>query len=160
MELVRLAAAASQRDGVVRASRDHLILLQCTDAETVLVAASLVGQLTSDVGVWLLITDAYPAQLAARDVATLSAIVPLRHVAVEARAHSKDHADVLQSLLTNDEVNFTNDVARISGAYNRPAPPTPVTVWSYDQDRLVSGDDVLTKVRVEVRAEGELTYFA
>ena len=160
MELVHFAAATSERDEVVRATRDHLIVFQCTDAETVLVAASLVDRVTSDFGVWLSVTDAYPAQLAARDVATLSAIVPLRHVVVEASSRSKDHADVLRALLTNDEVNFTNDVARISGAYNRPAPPKPVTVWSYGRDRLVDGDDVLTKVRLEERAVGALTYFA
>jgi hypothetical protein len=159
MELVHLAAAESRRDEVVRASFDHLILFQCTDAETVLVAASLVDRVTNDFGVWLSVTSAYPAQLAARDVATLSAIVPLRHVVVQASSHSGEHADVLRALLTNDEVNFTNDVARIAGAYNRPAPPAPVTVWSFDQHRLVNGDDVLAKVRLEESGAGELTYF-
>lgn len=160
MELVRVAAAESQRDEVVRVTNDHLVLFQCTDAETVLVAASLVDRVASDFGVWLTITNAYPAQLAARDVATLSAIVPLRHVVVEARTRSDEHADVVRALLTNDEVNFINGVARIAGAYNRPAPPVPVTVWNYDDDRLVSGDDVLTQRRVEESAAGKMTYFA
>jgi hypothetical protein len=159
MELVHVAATASQRDEVVRATRDHVVLFQCIDAETVLVAASLVDRVTNDFGVWLSVTSAYPAQLAARDVATLSAIVPLRHVVIQASARSREHADVLQALLINDEVNFTNDVARIAGAYNRPAPPAPVTVWSYDNERLVSDDDVLTQRRVEESAAGELTYF-
>jgi hypothetical protein len=160
MELVRVAAAESQRDEVVRATHDRLVLFQCTDAETVLVAASLVDRLTSDVGVWLTITSAYPAQLAARDVATLAAIVPLRHVVVEASTQSDEHADVVRALLTNDEVNFTNGVAHIAGAYNRPAPPAPVTVWRYDDERLVSGDDVLTQRGIEESDAGELTFFA
>jgi hypothetical protein len=160
MELVRAAATESQRDEVVRATRDLLILFQCTDAETVLVAASLVDRVTSDFGVWLSVTNAYPAQLAARDVATLSAIVPLRHVVVEASERAKDHADVLRALLTNDEVNFTNGVANIAGAYNRPAPPAPLTVWSYDEERLVDGDVILTQRRVEKSDAGELTYFS
>ncbi|HEV3188442.1 MAG TPA: hypothetical protein VGZ04_10415 [Acidimicrobiales bacterium] len=160
MELVHLAAAESQRDEVVRVTRDHLMLFECTDAETVLVGASLGDRLTADVGVWLSVTSAYPAQLAARDVATLAALVPLRHVVIHAGEHSKDHADVVRALLTNDEVNFTNDVATISGAFNRPAPPEPVTVWSHEDDRLVNGDTVLTKHSVEVSDAGELTYFA
>ena len=160
MELVRFAAAESQRDEVVRASGDHLIIFRCTDAETVLVAASLVNRVTSDVGVWLYVTTAYPAQLAARDVATLAAIVPLRHVVIEASSQPDEHADVVRALLTNDEVNFTNDVARIAGAFNRPAPPAPVRVWSYDNQRLVNGDEVLTQGRVEKNDAGELTYFS
>jgi len=160
MELVHLAAAELQRDEVVHVAQDHLILFECTDAETVLVCASLGDRLTTDVGVWLSVTNAYPAQLVARDVKTLSAIVPLRHVVVQSSERSKDHADVVRALLTNDEVNFTNDVATISGAFNRPAPPQPVTVWSHEDGRLVNGDTVLTKHSDEESDAGELTYFA
>ncbi|HVA53300.1 MAG TPA: hypothetical protein VNF05_07275 [Acidimicrobiales bacterium] len=160
MELVHAAAAVAQRDEVVRATRDHLVLFQCTDAETVLVAATFVDRVTRDFGVWLSVTEAYAAQLAARDVATLAAMVPLRHVVVQASERPKAHADVLRALLTNDEVNFTNEVARIVGAYNRPAPPVPVTVWHYDDDRLVSGDAVLTQRSVQRIDAVELTYFA
>jgi len=160
MELVHLVATRSQRDQVVRMANEHLVLFQCADADTVLVAASFADRVRQHFGVWLEVTSAYPAQLAARDVATLAAIVPLRHVVVEAGENVTQHADVLRALLTNDEVNFSNDVATISGAYNRPAPPTPVTVWSYDDQRLVSGDDELSERGVEESDAGELTYFA
>jgi hypothetical protein len=33
-------------------------------------------------------------------------------------------------------------------------------VWSYDDERLVSGDDVYSKRDDEVSDAGELTYFA
>jgi hypothetical protein len=72
---------------------------------------------------------------------------------------SNEHADVVRALLTNDEVNFTNAVVSLVGAYNRPAPPSPLTVWSYDGQRLVSGDQVLSPGRVESDDVGELTYF-
>jgi hypothetical protein len=160
MELIHLAAARAHRDEVVRVANTHTVVFQCSDADTVEVAASLVGQLTADFGVWLVVSSAYPAQIAARDVATLAAIIPLRHVVVEASSNSESHADVLRALLTNDEVNFKNDVATIVGAYNRPAPPAPITVWSYDNERLVSGDDVFSKHGGEVSDTREVTYFA
>ncbi|HEV3267862.1 MAG TPA: hypothetical protein VGZ68_05620 [Acidimicrobiales bacterium] len=160
MELVHLAATASRRDEALRVFLDHLILFECTDAETVLVVASLGDRVTTDLGVWLSVTSAYSAQLAARDVATLSALVPLRHVVIDASERAEDHADVVRALLTNDEVNFTNGVATIRGAYNRPAPPTSVSVWSHDEDRLRNGDEVLTRRSVEESDVGELTYFA
>lgn len=160
MELVHVAATASQRDEVVALAARHVILFQSTDAETVLVAASFVNRVTSDFGVWLTVSAAYPAQLAARDVATLAALVPLRHVVIEARSTAHEHADVVRALLTNDEVNFTNSVVRLVGAFNRPAPPEPITVWSYDAGRLTSGGELLTRRRVEDGDAGEMTFFA
>jgi hypothetical protein len=159
VELVRLAAATAQRDAVVRLANERTVLFRCADADTVIVAASMSGRLTSPFGVWLVVGEAYPAQLAARDVATLAALVPLSHVVVEAGSMSNEHADVVRALLTNDEVNFTNAVVSLVGAYNRPAPPSPLTVWSYDGQRLVSGDQVLSPGRVESDDVGELTYF-
>src|SRR5665213_377750 len=160
MVLIHLVAAEAQRDEVVRVANAHPVVFQCSDADTVEVAASLVDRLTADFGVWLVVSKEYSAQVAARDVATLAAIVPLRHVVVAASSQSHEHADVLRALLTNDEVNFTNSVASIVGAYNRPAPPAPIRVWSYDDERLVSGDDVYSKRDVEASDAGELTYFA
>jgi hypothetical protein len=160
MELVRLVAPRARLDAVVREANDHATLFQCSDADTVLVAASMVDLLTAELGVWLEISSAYRAQLAARDVATLAAIVPLRHVVIEAPAESSEHADVVRSLLTNDEVNFSNNVATIVGAFNRPAPPRAITVWSYKNDHLVSGKDSLVQGRIEKDDAGERTYFA
>jgi hypothetical protein len=159
MELVRLVAATAQRDAVVRLANERPVLFRCADADTVLVAASMSGRLTKPLGVWLVVGEAYPAQLAARDVATLAALVPLGHVVIEAGSRSKEHADVVRALLTNDEVNFSNAVVSLVRAYNRPAPPAPVTVWSCDGQRLVSGERVLSPGRVETNDVGELTYF-
>jgi hypothetical protein len=157
MELVRVVAPLERRDDVARLSQDFTILFRCSNADTVMVAASLSGEL-ADCGVWLEVSSDYPAQLAARDVATLSTIVPLRHVVVESLSQTREQADVLRALLTNEEVNFTNDVAVIRGAFNRPAPEPPVTVWTYD-GALESEGIRLTKVRVEVTDVGELTHF-
>ncbi len=160
MELVRLDVAIAQRDGVAGVAREHTILFRCADADTVMVAASLGDALTTPFGVWLDVSSGYPAQLAARDVATLAALAPLRHVAVAAASVTARHAEVLRALLTNDEVNFTNEVAILRHAFNRPAPRSPITVWSFEAGRLVSGAVDLGEVRVECRAVGELTYFA
>ena len=159
MELVRLVAPLAQRLNVARLSNEHSLLFRCRDADTVITAASLAGQLTEPFGVWLFIHEGYPAQLAARDVATLAAIVPLGHVVVESDVSAEDHADALRALLTNEEVNFTNDVVVLSGAYNRPAPPTPVIVWSSRGESLVGEDVVVTQRRVESSDVGDFTYF-
>jgi hypothetical protein len=134
-------------------------VFRCANADTVVVAASMSGRLTNSLGVWLEVNEEYRAQLAARDVATLAAVVPLGHVVIAASSLSEEHADVVRALLTNDEVNFTNAVVSLVGAFNRPAPPSPVTVWSYDGQHLVSGDQVLSPARVETSDAGELTYF-
>jgi hypothetical protein len=59
-------------------------------------------------------------------------------VVVSAERDAASHAEVVAALLTNDEVNFTNEVAAIAHAYNRPAPPTPVEVWSFDGARCAA----------------------
>ncbi len=160
MELVRLDAAIAQRDGVALLAKEHTVLFRCTDADTVMVAASLGDALRRPFGAWLDVSEGYPAQLAARDVATLAALAPLRHVVVAAATLAGAHAGVLRALLTNDEVNLANEVATLRHAFNRPAPRSPITVWSYEAGRLVSGADVLVEGRVERRAVGELTFFA
>jgi len=159
MELVRLVAPLAKRSGVARATRERPVLFRCSDADTVITTASLARELSAPIGVWLFIHEGYRAQLAARDVATLSSLVRLGHVVVEAEEYADAHADVLRALLTNEEVNFANDVAVLSGAYNRPAPPTPITVWSSRGDSLVSEGVVLTQRRVESTDEGDFTYF-
>lgn len=159
MELVRLVAPLAKRANVARLSNEHSLLFRCSDADTVITAASLVDQLTEPLGVWLFVHEGYPAQLAARDVKTLAAIVPLGHVVVESDDCAEDHADALRALLTNGEVNFTNDVVVLTGAYNRPAPPTPIIVWSSNGESLVGEVVVLTKGRIESSDVGVFTYF-
>ena len=160
MEIVRWEAGFDYREDVVRLAAEGTVIVRCTDANTVLVLASLSGRLLAPVGAWLVVTAHYPAALAARDVATLAALVPLAHVVVESADLAEPHAAILAAMLTNDEVNISNDVATIVGAYNRPAPPQPVTVWRYATRRLVSGDDVLSEGRRETGNGGTLTLFS
>jgi hypothetical protein len=159
MELVRLIAPLAKRNDVARLATDHTVLFQCSDANTVLVSASLSSSLGRPFGVWLKVSDEYPAQLAARDIATLATLVPLGHVVIEASMLLEEHVDVVRALLTNDEVNFSNDVATLSGAYNRPAPSPPLVVWSSDTKCLFNGSDILTPRRVDTNDVGKFTYF-
>jgi hypothetical protein len=149
MELVRLVAPLARRDALIELSKESMTLFRCSDADTVIAISSLRDQLTGEVGVWLKVGTDYPAQLCARDVKTLSLLVDLRHVVIEAHSQSALHADIVRALLTNDEVNFENELATIEGAYNRPAPPAPLTVWSYEDETLTSERVALYVVRVE-----------
>lgn len=159
MELVRLTAPLAKRDALV-AAPPSTTLFQCRDADTVIVVASLAGRLSGEVGVWIEVGDSYSAQLCARDLKTLSHLVALRHAVIEASSRSFAHAEVVRALLSDDEVDFTNEVATIRGAYDRPAPPRPVTVWSFDDGRLTSELGSLSARRSESREGVELTYFS
>jgi len=135
------------------------IVLSSDDANATMVVASLADQLSGPIGVWLDISEDYSSPLAARDVATLSWLVQLDHVVIAAPEHARAHADVVRALLSNDEVNFTNDVATLRGAYNRPAPPRPVTIWHVDGATVRHDDVVLVeRARVDMLA-GELITF-
>jgi hypothetical protein len=162
MELRHLDVAFARFElvpGVVAAAPSPLVV-SCHDANTVMVAAALRDLLPTPIGVWLEATPDYPAALVARDVATLSWLVPLRHVVISAGSSPGAHAEVVRALLTNDEVNLRNDVATITGAYNRPAPPEPVLVWASEGEDLVTDGHALHRTsRVEIDA-GTLTTFA
>jgi hypothetical protein len=159
MELIRVVAPLAHRDALVTLSHESATLFECSDADTVIVAASLHDRLTAEVGVWLTVSADYSAQLCARDVKTLSHLVALRHVVIQAETRSFDHAAIVRSLLTDDEVNFDNELATIRGAYNRPAPPAPLTVWSAEQGALTSDLGVVRAGRTESRDGAKLTYF-
>jgi hypothetical protein len=142
MTLVRLEVRFRSLDALVEQANSSHVVASVVDADTVIALGSLHDQLKRPLGVWLDICDDYSAPLAARDVATLSWLVPLDTVVVASPA-GESGADVVRALLTNDEVNFSNDVATIVAAYNRPAPPSPITVWSWDGTSLRHDDDVL-----------------
>ena len=160
MEMARLDAPLAHLGDAARLAGQRHLVLSCVDADTVIAAASLRGDLGSPIGVWLKVSPGYPPQLAARDVATLSWIVELDHVVISADVTAPSHAQVVRALLTDDEVNFANDVATLVGAYNRPAPPRELRVWSWDGSSLHCDADTLTlqsRVAVDV---GELSTFA
>jgi hypothetical protein len=148
MTLVRLDVRFDALDALVDEINARHLLVSITDADSVVALGSLHDRVTGSLGVWLELSDDYSAQMAARDVATLSWLVPLDTVVVSA-TRAESSAQVVEALLTNDEVNFTNDVANLVGAYNRPAPPTPITVWSWDGTLLRHGDETLQVVSSE-----------
>jgi hypothetical protein len=159
MALARLLAPLAQLDDVAGYVNDHRVVVGCTDADTVIAVAALRDRVTSPLGLWLVLSRDYSAQIAARDIATLSWLVPIDQVVVEQGVDAPAHADVVRSLLTNDEVNLTNDVATIRAAYNRPAPPTTIDVWSFNGSELRRADTVLVASSSESLAFGERTDF-
>ncbi len=162
MALARLLAPLSELDAVVGYVNDHDVVFRCGDADTVIAVAALRDRLMRPVGIWLTLDRDYSAQLAARDIATLSWLVALGPVVIEhaSNADAEAHAQVVRALLTNDEVNITNDAATIRGAYNRPAPPALLEVWSTHGGELRLGESVLRTASNESLSFGERTDFA
>jgi hypothetical protein len=163
MELIRLSTTLANLENVpiVLDQQSSSLVLRFDDADTVMAVASLRGSLGGPVGVWLEVDASdYPAALAARDVATLSRLIGIDHVVIEAKSNAPAHAEVVAALLTNDEVNLVNDVATLRAAYNRPAPPSPITVWSYDGEALRSSDRVLDEHASSWSVAGTLTVFS
>ena len=160
MKLVHLVAPLDSLDAVVRVANGAATVFSCADADTILATGALHGRLQRGIGVWLDLCDDYSAQMAARDVATLSWIVKLDQVVVAAPTLVLERAEVVRALLSDDEVTFRNKAANLVGAYNRPAPPSRVTVWSYDGTALRRGDEVLHPGDVESREWGVETTFS
>ena len=159
MALARLLAPLANLDEVAGYAHDHTVIVGCTDGDTVIAVAALRDRVSGPLGLWLLLSPDYSAQLAARDIATLSWIVPIGPVVIEGGFDAPQRADVVRALLSNEEVNITNDVATIRGAYNRPAPPTPIDVWSFNGTELRRGETVLVASSKESLAFGERTDF-
>lgn len=161
MAILRLSVPRVALDQVPRFIADHHgpVVLDCIDADTVICAAALKDQWSSSVGVWLEVSPGYPAQLCARDVATLSWLVELDHVVISALTNAEDHAQVVRALLTDDEVTFSNEVATLTRAYNRPAPPRAVQVWSSEGEVLTSGEVRLVRHSVTLGEIGELSAY-
>ena len=83
-------------------------------------------------------------------------MIELDHVVVSAE-NARAQAQVVTAMLTNDEVNFANDAATIRGAFNRPAPPRPVRVWSFDGETLASDGLELRAISTARLSFGEAT---
>jgi hypothetical protein len=158
MRLVRVVASRSSKNALTEFS-DATPVFRCCDADTAIVLGSWSDARTSDVGAWLRVTEGYRAQIVARDVRTLSVLTNLRHVVIEAADRASDHADIVRVLLSGEEVNFSNSVATLTHAFSRPAPPRPLTVWSYDNQELTSPEGTLHQVPREAPGDAELTYF-
>lgn len=161
MAILRLSVPRVALDQIPSfvAGYDGLVVLDCLDADTIICAAALKDQWTTHVGVWLEVSSEYPAQLCARDIATLSWIIELGDVVISAPTNAEDYAQVVRALLTDDEVTFTNEVATLTKAYNRPAPPRALRVWSSDGEILSSGGLRLARHSVVLEELGELTAY-
>jgi hypothetical protein len=158
MALVRLNVRFDALDALVEQSKRHHVVVSMIDADTVVALGSLHDSLTRPIGVWLELSEDYPAQLAARDVATLCWLIPLDTVVVSS-AMAEPSAQVVEALLSDDEVNFSNGLATLVRAYNRPAPPAPVAVWSFDGTHLRHGEETLREVSsVSAEAFDTTTY--
>jgi hypothetical protein len=163
MELVHLRleqAALADLDDLDTERGTLRIVVSCSDATTVVAVAAHADHLDGPIGVWLEVDDGYPAQLCARDVATLSWLVHLDVVVVAAASLASQHAQVVEALLSDDEVTIHNDVANVVGAYNRPAPPRPVEVWSFDGTELRLGTRALRALATVPRRGGLATTYA
>jgi hypothetical protein len=158
MTLVRLDVRFDVLDALVDELKARHLIVSISDADPIVALGSLHDRVTNPLGVWLELSDDYSAQMAARDVATLSWLVPLDTVIVSS-TNAESNAQVVEALLTDDEVNFSNDVATIVGAYNRSAPPRPITVWSWDGTVLRHGNEVLRMVSSESSELGVTTRY-
>ena len=161
MALTRLEGSlATRRDiGDVVASTPGVVALGGESPELLLAFVAAQDDARAPRGLWLRVDEDYPASLAARDVATLAWLTDLSDVVIES-ANAPAHAAVVEALLTNDEVNFVNDVVTLRGAYNRPAPPRAVRVWYASHNEIISADQRLVERGRRESVAGELTDYA
>jgi hypothetical protein len=162
MALLRVDANLEAMDVVAGliGELDARVVIRCLDADTVMAVAARVGGWPTPVGVWLEVVADYPASMVARDAATLSRLVALDAVVVSAGEAGAASAEVVKALLGGGPVDLENDVVRLAGAFNRPAPPRPVAVWWREGRTLRHGGEVLHEGAAEVRAAVTLTRYA
>lgn len=99
-------------------------LIACSDGDVVILLSALAERCHGPVGVFLEASEQYRPQIIARDVATLSHLVELTDVVLTSEAD----AEIVRALLSEDAVTLSNAEATLREAFNRPAPPRPVTV--------------------------------
>lgn len=131
-------------------------LLDVNDADAVMALAAM-GD--GDVGLWLRVDDEHPAALVARDLSTLARLRTLTRVVIEA-IDASSQAEVVRALFSDGEVNFTNDVATLRAAYNRPAPPSPIEVGYCEGDVVHLAHETLRLASREARPWGEIVTYA
>ncbi len=158
MRLARLDVSVAQLHDVPVLVSDHErpVALRVRDADSVIALASVAGRWSGSWGVWLRADQGYGAGLIARDVKTLSTLLELDHVVIDADANAAAYAEVVRALLSDEEVTIHNAVARITRARNRPAPPRPVSVWSRQGDSLRDGG---RRELVRETRRGDVTIF-
>ena len=161
MVIAHLSTTLEKRDLLADfvTSQSCTVALSFDDVDTIVGVASLKDRWQGPLGVWLRIGPDYSASIAARDVKTLSWIVELTDVIIHGGHDVKHHSAIVQALLGDDEVNLKNQVASIRHAFNRPAPPRALKIWSWNGSELAHGDEVLHRVsRLDLNV-GELESF-
>ena len=158
MELTRLVTSLERLDEVPSLARGRTLAVSFAPDDSVVALGSLAGRIEGPIGIWLEVSADYPAQMAARDVATLSWMVELDNVVVASEVMALEYAEVVRVLLSDDEVNFSNAAATLRAAYNRPAPPRPVRVWSFDGTTLSTPDREALRASSSDAAPGETLF--
>ncbi len=159
MRLVRVRCSREAAQEFTARTHGPTPLFACRDADSAIVLASLADRLERDVGVWLVVSPGYPAQIATRDARTLSVLVNLAHVVIDAPSEPDQHAEIVRRLLSGDETTFANDVARLDHVRSLPVPPRPLVVWSAGDGGLASPGQFLRAGEPEREGDLELTYF-
>lgn len=134
-------------------------LLDVVDADATMVLAALGVSSDVELGLWLRVDEERPAVLVARDLATLSHLVHFGVVVIAANSDCRAQADVVRALLSGDEVNFSNEVTTLRGAYNRPAPAWTLEVASSDGATIFRGDERWTLRARDARPWGEVVTY-
>jgi hypothetical protein len=158
MRLVR-CTTGRETSAIGEFGDDVVPIYRCADGDTAVAFASWCQHVRRDVGVWLRVSPDYPPQIAARDVRTLSVLSDLRHVVIEAPDRVGEYAEVVRVLLGGHEVTFSNSVATLTHAFSRPAPTSPLTVWSYENRRLTSEQGTLLEGESHHAPPAQFTYF-
>lgn len=144
-------------------ARDEFLqgdVLDVTNGDAVMMLAALGPTLDVTLGLWLRVDEQRPAVLAARDLATLTHLVDVGLVVIEASERAEAQADVVRALFSADEVNFANEITTIRGAYNRPAPARPLEVASSDGLMLYRGGVVYAREVQVPHAWGEIVTYS
>lgn len=131
-------------------------LVDVVNGDATMVIAALGSASPVELGLWLRVDEQRPAALAARDLATLSHLVHFGVVVIAAQVDCRAQADVVRALLSADEVNFSNEVTTLRGAYNRPAPAWPLEVVSSDGVTIFRGDERWVLRARDARPWGEV----
>ena len=130
--------------GTIIANADFGDILRVLDVDPVVLLGGRQDMQGNVWGVWLDGYEGYPPQLMARDIKTLSHLIALDTVIVSCEGPAKAYAEVVERLLSNDVVTFTNEAATLTNAVNRPAPRRPISVWYREGMLLISGPNVVT----------------
>lgn len=127
---------------------DGEVVVSLRDGSTSTLLGAVASQFERPVGVWLEVNSKYPASIAARDVKTLAQLCHVDSVVVASEdERAAQHAQIVEALLSGERVTLENQVADLDGAYSRPAPPHPITVWWREGEHLRSHERTLVLLR-------------